>query len=127
MGTVRKICHQDKNSECTGYSCQSPWSAPPPLNWKILLTSGKAQKERTSENQNCSLYPAPPPRPPSLQTPPAFSPPQPLPPLLLVRGRGRGPSSPRLWIFLISSHLMLNQEYMMIVQRRDRASSSCIG
>merc|ERR1712110_814470 len=110
MGTVRKICQQDKNTEWTGYSCQSPWSAPPPLSWKILLTSGKAQKERSSENQNCSLCPAPPPRPPSL-----------------VRGRGRGPSSPTLGIRRNSSHLKLNQDWMMTIQRRDRASSSCIG
>merc|ERR1711944_171834 len=47
---------------------------------------------------------------------------------LFVRGRGRGPSSPTIWtIFLISSHLKLNQDWMMTVQRRGRASSSCIG
>merc|ERR1712110_917388 len=127
MGTVRKICQQDKNTEWTGYSCQSPWSAPPPLSWKILLTSGKAQKERSSENQNCSLCPAPPPRPPSLQKPHAFTQPQPLPPSPLVIGRGRGPSSPTLGIRRNSSHLKLNQDWMMTIQRRDRASSSCIG
>merc|ERR1711997_232666 len=130
MGTLRKICHQEKNSEGTGYSCQSPWSAPPPLSWKILLTSGKAQKERSSENQNCFSSPAPPPRPPSPQLPHAFGQhlQQHLHPSLLVRGRGRGPSSPTLWtIFLISSHLKLNQDWMMTVQRRGRESSSCIG
>merc|ERR1712184_23413 len=129
MGTVRKICHQDKNTEWSGYSCQSLSSAPPPLSWKILLTSGKAQKERSSENQNCFSYPAPPPRPPSVPPPRAISHlARPRHPSLLVRGRRRGPSSQRLWtIFRSSSHLKLNQDWTIPLQRRGRASSSCIG
>merc|ERR1712110_827006 len=100
MGTVWKICQQDKNSECTGYSCQSPWSAPQQLSSQVLkqLISGPKSS------------PAPSPRQPFRQSSHAFSQPHFLPPSPLVRGKGRGPSSPTLWtIFLISSHLKLNQ------------------
>merc|ERR1711997_1071485 len=100
MGTVSKICHQDKNTKCTGYSSQSSWSAPQQLSWKILLTSGKGRKElkpATTENQNYSSSPPPPPPPPSKQKPPAIS----LVFLMVVllqlaRGGGRGPSCPRI-------------------------------
>merc|ERR1711997_919441 len=131
MGTVSKICHQDKNTKCTGYSCQSPWSAPRQLSWKILLTSGKAQKELmspTTENQNYFSSPAPPPPAPSKQTQSAMSQPalpvSPSPPV----GGGRGLSSPMLWtMFLRWSRLKLNQEWMIQLQRGGKESSSCIG
>merc|ERR1711997_64321 len=122
MGTVRKICQQRNNSGCTGYSCHSPSYAPQQQRSQALFTelmSGPPDSSPASSQ-----------RPPSAQTPPAFS--QHLQehfhPSILVRGRGRGPSSPTLWtIFLISSPLKLNQDWMMTVQRRDTANSSSIG
>merc|ERR1719510_2615733 len=118
------------NTKCTGYSSQSSWSVPQQLSWKILLTSGKGRKElmsATTENQNYFSSLAPPSPPPSKQTPSAMSQPtlqlQPL-----VRRGGRGPSCPRICsMFLRSSHLMLNREWMTQLQRGGKASSSCIG